>query len=257
MSDVLDPVTDADLDAYVDDQLDVTRRIEVEAFLSVRPETAARVMADLRTRDELRVALAGVRGMPRPATAEAARRLERGLSRRRLFGALQRAAAVLAFVAAGWLAHEIALPIAVTEVVASMPPPAYVEDAIRAHGTSVLRASMSSQPEVTDYDPVEIRSATAIVMPDLPGDWDVRDVQIYPSRFGPSVEMAVGTRQFGPVSLFAVRPGSFDVVRPTLVPAGEAWAAYFQIGEVAYALVATGDPHKLERAAKRLFDTLH
>ena len=42
------PVTDTDLDAYVDDQLDVTRRIEVEAFLSTRPETAARVMSDLR-----------------------------------------------------------------------------------------------------------------------------------------------------------------------------------------------------------------
>lgn len=257
MSNALDPVTDADLDAYVDDQLEVGRRIEVEAFLSVRPETAARVMADLRTRDELRVALAGVRGMPRPATAEAARRLERGLSRRRILGVLQRAAAVLVFVGAGWLAHEVAGPIAITEVVASTPPPAYVEDAIRAHGTSVLRATMSSQPEVTDYNPGEIRSATAIVIPDLPADWDVRDVQIYPSRFGPSVEMAVGTQQFGPVSLFAVRPGSFDVVRPTLVPAGEAWAAYFQIGEVAYALVATGDPRKLERAAERLSDTLY
>ena len=35
-----DPVTDTDLDAYVDDQLDVARRIEVEAFLSARPEAA-------------------------------------------------------------------------------------------------------------------------------------------------------------------------------------------------------------------------
>ncbi len=78
MTAVLDPVTDADLDAYVDDQLDVARRIEVEAFLSARPETAARVMSDLRTRDELRVALAGSKGMARPATADAARRLEQG-----------------------------------------------------------------------------------------------------------------------------------------------------------------------------------
>ncbi|TIS73699.1 MAG: anti-sigma factor, partial [Mesorhizobium sp.] len=34
MTAIVDPVTDADLDAYVDDQLDVARRIEVEAFLS-------------------------------------------------------------------------------------------------------------------------------------------------------------------------------------------------------------------------------
>lgn len=257
MIEALDPVIEADLDAYVDDQLDVGRRIEVEAFLAARPEAAARVMADLRTRDELRVALAGAREMPRPATGEAARRLERGLARDRILRTFQRAAAVAAFVAAGWLANEIAGPMSVTKVVASTPPPVYVEDAIRAHGTSVLRASMNSQPEVRDYDPVEIRSATAIVMPNLPGDWDVRDVQIYPSRFGPSVEMAVGTEEFGLVSLFAVRPGTFDVVRPTLAPAGEAWAAYFQIGEVAYALVAAGDPRKLERAAERLSDTLY
>jgi anti-sigma factor RsiW len=50
MNELRDPVTDADLDAYVDDQLDVARRIEVEAFLSARPEAAARVMSDLRTR---------------------------------------------------------------------------------------------------------------------------------------------------------------------------------------------------------------
>ncbi|MEI9417667.1 anti-sigma factor family protein, partial [Mesorhizobium sp. Cs1321R2N1] len=93
MTALVDPVTDADLDAYVDDQLDVARRIEVEAFLSVRPEAAARVMSDLRTRDELRVALAGSEGMARPATADAARRLERGLGRGRIFGVLQRAAA--------------------------------------------------------------------------------------------------------------------------------------------------------------------
>ncbi|RUY51278.1 anti-sigma factor, partial [Mesorhizobium sp. M7A.F.Ca.CA.001.13.2.1] len=89
MTATVDPVTDIDLDAYVDDQIDVTRRIEVEAFLSARPEAAARVMSDLRTRDELRVALAGSKGMARPATADAARRLERGLARGRIFGVLQ------------------------------------------------------------------------------------------------------------------------------------------------------------------------
>jgi hypothetical protein len=107
MSAILDPVTDADLDAYVDDQLDVARRIEVEAFLSVRPETAARVMSDLRTCDELRLALAGSNGVARPATNDPARRLERGLVRGRIFGVLQRAAAVAVLVAAGWLANGI------------------------------------------------------------------------------------------------------------------------------------------------------
>src|SRR5258706_736456 len=95
------PVTDTDLDAYVDDQLDVARRIEVEAFLSARPEAAARVMSDLRTRDELRLALAASIGMARPATTEVARPLGRGLASDRLFSLLQRAAPVSGICACG------------------------------------------------------------------------------------------------------------------------------------------------------------
>jgi len=257
MNAITDPVTDSDLDGYVDDQLDVARRIEVEAYLAARPETAARIMADLRNRDELRLALANPPGKASPSTAEAARRLERGLLRGRVFGILRRAAAIAVFVSAGWLANEAFGPFSASEVVASTPPPAYVEEAMRAHRTSVLRASMASQPEVAEYDAEEIRSATAIVMPTLPANWSVRDVQIYPSQFGPSVEMAIETAELGMLSLFAVRPGTFDVVRPTLAPSRDVMAAYFQVGEVAYALVTSGRVENLDRAAERLADTLY
>ncbi|MGX5847870.1 anti-sigma factor family protein [Mesorhizobium sp. PL10] len=258
MTDLLrDPVTEADLDAYVDDQLDVTRRIEVEAFLSARPEAAARVMSDLRTRDELRLALAASTGMARPATTEVARRLGRGLASRRVFAVLQRAAAVAVFVAAGWLANGLFGPLLVTKVVASPPPPAYVEEAIRAHKTTLMREAMPSQLEAPNYNADEIRAATAIVMPSLPKDWTIRDVQIYPSRFGPSVEVALETKDMGLVSLFAIRPGTFDVVKPAIAPSGEISSAYFQIGEVAYAVVARSDVHDLDRAAETLAKTLY
>ena len=56
---------------------------------------------------------------------------------------------------------------------------------MRAHATTALRAGMSSQPAAPSYDADEIRAATAIVMPTLPAGWDVRDVQVYPSRFRP------------------------------------------------------------------------
>lgn len=257
MTAIVDPVTDADLDAYVDDQLDVARRIEVEAFLSTRPEVAARVMSDLRTRDELRVALAGPVGMAGPATTEASRRLERALARDRVFSVLQRAAAAAVLVAAGWLANSVFGPIAVTKVVASTHPPAYVEEAVSAHRTTLVRETMPSQREAPDYNADEIRAATAIVMPSLPDDWRIRDVQIYPSRFGPSVEMAVETKDFGLVSLFAIRPGTFDVVKPTVVPSRDISSAYFQIGEVAYAVVGRSDAGDLDRAAEKLARTLY
>ncbi|MDX8455796.1 anti-sigma factor [Mesorhizobium sp. VK9D] len=257
MTAIVDPVTDADLDAYVDDQLDVARRIEVEAHLAARPEVAARVMSDLRTRDELRVALAGPFGMARPATTEAARRLERALARGRILAVLQRAVAAAVLVAAGWLANGIFGPIAVTKVVASTQPPAYVEDAVRAHRTTLVRETMPSQREAPGYNADEIRAATAIVMPSLPDDWKIRDVQVYPSQFGPSVEVAVETKDIGLVSLFAIRPGTFDVVKPTIAPSDDISTAYFQIGEVAYAVVGRGDAGNLDRAAEKLAKTLY
>ena len=257
MSHEHDPVNDLDLNAYIDDQLEPGRRIEVAAWLAERPEKAARVMSDLRSRDELRLALALPGASGRSTTSDAARRLERGLRRGRVFARLRQGAAVAFLVGAGWAANEIAGPLSVTESVASAPPPAYVEDAIRAHGTSLIRAAMTSQPEAPDYDPEEIRAMTAIVMPTLPDDWHVKDVQLFPSQFGPSVELSAESDEFGPVSLFAVRPGTFDVVKPTLAPGSGTSAVFFQIGEVAYAVVAAGDVGELDRAAERLADTLY
>jgi anti-sigma factor RsiW len=81
----VDPIIDADLDAYVDGELDVARRIQVESYLSEHPETAAKVMADLSMRGELRLALANESAFGRAETRDAARRLERGLAYGRIF----------------------------------------------------------------------------------------------------------------------------------------------------------------------------
>jgi len=252
-----EPMTGVDFDAYVDDQLDAARRVEVEAFLAANPGAAARVMGDLRIRGELRLMLAEDTGARSVATHQAARRLGHGLARGRLAPRLRRAAAVGALVAAGWLAHEVVGPLPMGEVVASTPLPAYVGEAVRAHRTSAMRAAMVSQPEAPGYDPIEIRAATAIVMPVLPDSWRVTDVQVYPSQFGPSLEIAAVTPAFGPVSLFAVRPGTLDITKPETAHQDEATAAFFQVGEVAYALVADGDRPELEKAAARLAATLH
>ena len=128
---------------------------------------------------------------------------------------------------------------------------------MNAHRTTLVRETMPSQPEAPSYNADEIRAATAIVMPSLPSDWKIRDVQIYPSRFGPSVEMAVDTKDLGLMSLFAIRPGTFDVVKPTVAPSDDISSAYFQIGEVAYAVVGKGDAGALDRAAENLARTLY
>ncbi|GLK71948.1 anti-sigma factor [Ancylobacter dichloromethanicus] len=262
----VDPVSDDDLQAYVDDQLSVARRIDVEAYLSANPAAASRVMGDLRIRDELRLALAETprsasTAAARLATVEAARRLQGALARARWSRRFRVAATVALLLGAGWIANAQFGHLGVSRVVASGLPPAYLEDAVRAHRTALVRADMPSQPGSNRYDPAEILSATAIVMPVLPEGWKVEDVQVFPSTFGPSVEMTVEAGEIGTASLFAVRPGGFDVVPATSVPQDELTAAYWQVGEVAYALVAhTGDAadsRDLDRAAARLARTLY
>src|SRR5262245_9023167 len=100
-----DPITESDLLGYVDDQIDVARRIEVEDYLAPHPAAAARVMADLKTRDALRLALAAPLQRPSEPTLAAARRLERGLALRDVGLRLRRVAAVAALVGFGWIAH--------------------------------------------------------------------------------------------------------------------------------------------------------
>ncbi|OWV70505.1 Fis family transcriptional regulator [Rhizobium sp. R634] len=252
----IDPIIDADLDAYVDGELDVARRIQVESYLSEHPEIAAKVMADLSMKGELRLALAGESAFGRAETRDAARRLERGLSYGRIFHTMQRIAAVGVLIAAGWVAHNSFGAFSATEVAASVPAPAYVEDAVRAYQTAALREQMPSQTPTT-YNVDDIRAATAIIMPELPKDWKVADVQIFPSAFGPSVEMSIEETNGKRLSLFAVRPGAFEVQPVSHVALEKTEAAYWQIGEVAYALIADDGGVNLDQAAERLARSLY
>jgi anti-sigma factor RsiW len=256
----VDPVIDADLDAYVDGELDIARRIAVESYLSEHPAIAAKVMADLSIRGELRLALAGETLAGRPETREAARHLERGLSYRRVFHSVQRIAAVAVLMTVGWVAHTSFGAFMATEVSASVPPPAFVRDAVQAYRTMEVRKSIASNsdasPKPVAYDADAIRAATAIIMPDLPKGWVVADAQIYPSEFGPSVELAIGAGS-EQLSLFAVRPGSFSVDKVSHLTVDGVQAAYWRIGEVAYVLIADDKAANLDAEAEGLARTLY
>src|ERR671911_228693 len=206
-----DPITEADLLAYVDDQLGAVRRIEVEDYLAHNPTAAMLVMADLKDRDALRLSFAA--NLPRPpgAMLQAAGRLERALGWRALGLRLRRIAAMVALIGFGWFAHaQIGLGISDSE--ASPKPPTFVEDALHSHETALLRARMVSQPEAADYDPAEILAETGIQLPSLPGEWRVLDAQVFPSRGGHSVEIAIDTGDLGRMSLFAARVPTFAVI---------------------------------------------
>jgi anti-sigma factor RsiW len=95
------PITEADLQAYVDGRLPKSRRAEIEGFLGVHPEEAARLAAYRTQGEQLRAAFAPVLDERVPE------RLAQALRPRR--HRLQRAAAALALSALGgvlgWQLH--------------------------------------------------------------------------------------------------------------------------------------------------------
>jgi len=248
---MFDPITEADLLAYVDEQLDPARRIEVEEHLAHTPQAAARVMADLKDRDALRLLHRVYLRRPGEPMLAAATRLERTLAWQEVGSKLRRIAAMVTLIGFGWFAHgQVGLGISDSE--ASPKPPAFVEDALHSHETGLVRARMVSQPEVEAYDPTEILAETGIRLPSLPEDWQVRDAQVFPSRYGHSIEIAIDAGDLGRVSLFAAQAPAFDVIAPTLARFEKAAAVYWQTGQLAYALTGTGSDKALERAALRL-----
>lgn len=250
---MIDPVTEADLHAFVDGQLDVARRVEVEGYLARNPDAAARVMADLHARDALVLTFgAPLADRPPLRVMDAARRLERGLAWRRVGSRFQRAASVALLVGAGWFAHAQVGVFEIADSAASPPPLAFVEDARHAHETALIRARMASQPAAAQYDPAEIRAETGIALPPLPREWRIVDAQVFPSRFGHSVEFEIEDETLGRVSLFAARGGRFDVSAPTLTHSASNATVYWRSGEDAFALTGTAPDEAMQRAASNL-----
>lgn len=251
-----DAITEADLLAYVDDQIDTARRVEIEDYLAKHPDAAAQVMADLRTRDALR--LAGAAELPRPSMkmVEAACRLERTLARRRILGVLQRAAAVVALVSLGWWSHAQIGLFEITDSVASPKPPIFVEDAFHSHETALLRARIGAPAATTGQDLGKILAETGIRLPALPAEWRIADLQVFPSRSGHSVEVAVEAGRLGRLSLFAARAGTFAVITPTVARSERATAVYWQTGTNVYALTGEAPEAGLQREAVKLADSL-
>jgi anti-sigma factor RsiW len=249
-------ITDLDLDAYVDGQLTDTQKSEVEAHLSRHPEAAAQVMRDLALCRDLRRVLAPP-PMPRPLLG-AARRLVLARGRDARLRRILRVVPAALLVGLGWLAHAGLGPLSVSEDQALPPEPALVTAALSAHQVSLLRAAMSSQPEITDLDRDELRATTGIRLPGFDPSWTVRDAQVFPSPQGPGIEILFDAPGLGQVSHFAVRTGSFDVTLSRLTQTASQTIAWFQIGETAHVLIAEADKaDALLDASLNLSDTLY
>jgi len=242
-----DAVREFELDAYMDGELCLDRRLAVEDHLSRDPAAAARLMADLHARTALRL-VHQPHDKPSSAMIEAAERLQRqldGAPRRRWLppvGRLSAAAAVLALFAL------FAVPNG--EVVAS--PPAYLSDALMAYRTGLLRESMASFVETPDYDRHEVLRETHIRVPRLPAGWRVIDVQLFPSDDGPALQLMIRTASGHAASIFAVRAKSAAPLQPVAIRRGTRSVAYWQANDISYAMIGAEAPEILDLAATDL-----
>jgi anti-sigma factor RsiW len=238
-----DAVTEAELDAYLDDELDLERRLAVESHLARRPEAAARFMADVRARTALRLVAASFAPVPETLSGASVRLAER-LKARTSIPAVK----LLVAVAAG-AAFATLLPAAFGPVA---DRPAYVDDAVTSYETGLLRAAMTSQIESPNFDAAEIRQSTRISVPTLPGGWTITDVQVFPSDEGPAVQIMIDAGERRRISLFAVRADSTAPVSPTAVRHGATSVAFWKADGVSYALTGTDTPEALDRSAESL-----
>ncbi|MGK0623905.1 hypothetical protein [Bordetella bronchiseptica] len=168
--------------------------------------------------------------------------------------ASRQAAAAVLLVAVGWAGHVgYAARYPDMRHVVAATAPSFVEDAVQAHRTAKVRAAMASQPRVPHLDADELLRATGVRVPALPASWAVRDVQVFPGRTGPSVEMEVEAAGLGRLWVFAARePAHAAEAAPVVSRFQDAPIAYWQQGQWAYAITGDLPDAELGRAAGQM-----
>jgi anti-sigma factor RsiW len=232
-------VTDAELQAYIDGQLDTTGRIGVEAWLQEHPEAAAEVMEGLRLRDEVRLFLAADDWPAPPAAIGLARQATRQLASRSWGLRARRAVAAAVLIGAGWLAHA-EFELFVDQVAAAHPVPAYAEEAAEAYEAMRLKLAAGHAPGPALVALNAPRTGGQVPVPGLGEGLRFVGSDLVPWDGGTAVVAVYrGDRGDSVVTLFAAEALSFAVSPPEAAPVHGSTTVFWQAGPFAYALNGT------------------
>ena len=138
------------------------------------------------------------------------------------------------------------------DTIAAPIDPALVEEAQQALRAVQIRARTHSQRPSTAYDRADLEAATGLTLPDLPSDWTVRDVQVFPARQGTGVEIALDAGGLGDLALFATQIASNATASEDVAPFSDGPTAYWHVDRTAYALSGSGDVGATREAALKL-----
>lgn len=228
-----DRLGEADLQAYIDGQLDVAGRIEVERWLQAHPEAAAAVMEGLRLRDEVRLFLADDSSAPAAVTVGHARELGRRLASRRAGLRLRRALAAAVLVGAGWFAHA-ELGLFVEQVAAAPPVPAFADEAARS--LDRLDAGRGAAGAATVRAPAAPRTGGEVPLPDFGSSLRLVSSDLVDWEGGTGMVALFRTTDGQLVGLFAGEAPDFDVRWPRSAHIQGHTTVFWQTGPYAYAL---------------------
>lgn len=236
-----DAIEQMEIEAYIDGEVDLARRLAVEDHLARHPALAAQVMADFRTRTALQLLTIGEPAFSRSLARTVARIQAQDHSkwRRPITG-------TVAAVMVGLLTM-IGLQMNKTE------PPAYIGLAVASHRSIINRPENLVTTRVSAQT-LAILSASRIAVPNLPADWRVTDVQLLSTKKGPAMMIAVRTTEGCDFSIFATRERSSAPREPDAVREGLQSVAYWSAGDISYALTGEGDPQQLDAKAEALAD---
>jgi anti-sigma factor RsiW len=242
-----DRITELDLMAFVDDQVDDLQRREIEAWLAGHPAEAARVMRDLSDRTALRLAFAQTAAPPSPTLAALATQgfAVSSLPWQRRVPAL---AAMLAMAALLGFAGSPPYGGPLTRA------PDYLDDAVQSHEASLVRAAMATRPPTPWMQPGDIRTAIRIRLPVLPADWRLIDVEVFPSDDGPSAQLLIDAGEAGEVSLFSSRTRGDGTVHPVVIRQDGETVAFWEIDGQSFVLIGDVSRARLHAMAVDLSD---
>jgi len=227
-----------EIEAYIDGELDLARRMAVEDHLSRNPDLAAKIMADFRNRSALQLLAGADVTLSRSLAGaiEKIRKESRSFWHRPTLGFVAIAAALLT---------------SVTMFSRDDPPPAYINLAVASHRTLADRISFNVNNPVSERTRA-LLLASRIAVPRLPSDWQVTDVELLDAAAEPAMLIAVKTTEGHYLSILAIRKRSSAPRDPDTVRNGGQSVAYWRKGDFSYALTGEGDPDQIDATADAL-----
>ncbi len=236
---MVEPISEADLHAFIDGDIEPLRRFEVADYLANNPALATQVMADIRSNAAMKVIYGEARWHVADGTVGAARKLQHGLYGRRFGSWAARAAGIVLVIGFFYFAHLKAGAFEIPDD--QTAPPTFIVDAVHAYRTQLLMTHMTSMAGTSNYDADEIRAVTEVVMPTLLPGLEVTNVQLVPTHSKAGVDAMLKTESLGRIALFAVRADDDATIPPTVSKSENETTVYWQRGSLWYALTGTDD----------------